>query len=69
MAKKTRSNKFDVEWQYAKACWTALVSGSEVPPVPFYFTWEHEEYGGREELVGKRLISPKRVSFGGKTLY
>ena len=50
---KTRKNKFNVEWNYAKSIWTARKAGLPDPEVPSYNVWEVDENSGKEKLIKK----------------
>lgn len=60
---KTRKNQFDVEWQYAKACWAALVAGQPLPPVAHYSVWEVEENSGKERLIKTVPCRPMNMRY------
>jgi hypothetical protein len=66
---RIRTNKFDVEWQFAKRCWTWLSQGLDTPQpaVPNYSIWK--VVNGKETFSGSKPISPKRVSCAGVVLF
>lgn len=66
--KRVRNNRMNIEWAYAKECWDALKGGHPVPPVPHYSIWESDD-GKPEKIVGRKPITPKRVSCNGVTVY
>jgi hypothetical protein len=63
------SNRFDVEWQFAKKCWDILVKGEGYPEVPEFSTWNVNIMTGDKRLVKREFITPQKVSYRGKTLF
>lgn len=64
-----RSNRFNVEWCYAQACYSALRDGLPIPPLPQYETWQMDEHSGKWQLIKTADITPNKVTYGGVTLF
>lgn len=66
----TRTNRLNVEWNYAQACYSALRNSDPIPPIPEYEIWQKEaDSTNPEKLVGKKLIEPQRVTCNGVSVY
>lgn len=67
--KRTRNNRFNIEWGYAQECYNAMRAGIPIPPIPRYSTWETFEMGGTPKLVGTDPITPMKVTHNGVTIF
>ncbi len=67
--RRTRNNRFNIEWGYAQACWQALKNNEPIPPIPNYSTWESFETGGSPKLIGTKPITPMKVTCNGVTVF
>lgn len=63
--KRVRNDRFNIEWTYAKECWS---SHPNYPPIPDYTIWESVD-GGKEKVIGFKRIKPKKVTKNGLTLF
>lgn len=67
--KRIRRNEMNIQWVYAKQCWDALKNGQPLPPIPKYQVYESYETGGKETLVGEKLITPMKIVYGGEVYF
>jgi hypothetical protein len=66
---RTRTDRFNMEWQYAKDCWSALVIGANLPPPYYYNIYTTDERTGETKLTGKKPITPQRIVYDGRSYF
>lgn len=64
--KRTKNNRFNVEWTFAKTLWKHLKNDLPRPETPKYTVWEVDEATGKEVIVKQVPITVMRVVYNGK---
>lgn len=66
---RTRHNRFNTEWAYAQRCWSALVNGEPLPPVPNFQTYMIFARDGSTKLLSEQRITPMKITFKDKVYF
>lgn len=66
---RTRQNRFNIEWLYARQCWDALSKGLPLPPVPKFQTYMVYARDGSTKLISEEKITPMKIVFKGHTYF